>query len=197
MHACDRYWGSEKSCLYYSLPFAIRLCFYFPSARTPPPPFHPCPHPFHNGALKLPPHPPPSTLSFLFCFLHLFTETTCLYLSYSLLDCFILGFWEEKNTQYTHTHTCWGAWSVYNFLWLFPSRCWTFFFKGLHCALHHKSCSVLWQEKCCAVLNVIKHAPLPWSPDIERLVEEGLKIQHPLWVGLGVWPVLCWVCHVV
>ena len=63
---------------------------------------------------------------------------------------------------------------------------------------------VLSQEKCCAVLNVIKHAPLPWSPDIEQLVEEGLKIQHPLWVCLvvvvctGVVSVsVCQLCSVV
>ena len=86
----------------------------------------------------------------------------------------------------THRHICGGPWNINSFLRLFPSQCRTFFSKGLHCALRHESCSVLWQEKCCAVLNVIKHAPLPWSPDIERLVEEGLKIQHPLWVGLGV-----------
>ncbi|XP_076465746.1 kinetochore-associated protein 1-like [Babylonia areolata] len=36
------------------------------------------------------------------------------------------------------------------------------------------------KEKCCAVLNVIKHAPLPWGPDIGQLVEDGFKIQHPL-----------------
>ncbi|KAK7116086.1 kinetochore-associated protein 1-like [Littorina saxatilis] len=36
------------------------------------------------------------------------------------------------------------------------------------------------KEKCCAVLNVIKHAPLPWSAEISKLVEEGLTIQHPL-----------------
>ncbi|KAL8602243.1 hypothetical protein ACOMHN_022756 [Nucella lapillus] len=36
------------------------------------------------------------------------------------------------------------------------------------------------KEKCCAVLNVIKHAPLPWSAEIQQLVEEGLKVQHPL-----------------
>ncbi|KAK7496856.1 hypothetical protein BaRGS_00011836, partial [Batillaria attramentaria] len=36
------------------------------------------------------------------------------------------------------------------------------------------------KEKCCAVLNVMKHAPLPWSPEIQQLVEDGLKIQHPM-----------------
>ena len=83
---------------------------------------------------------------------------------------------------------CWDSCNIYIIIWssfdyLYYNE--EFLIEGPY-TVFCVTRPVLSQEKCCAVLNVMKHAPLPWNPDIEQLVEEGLKIQHPLWVCLVV-----------
>ncbi|ESO94163.1 hypothetical protein LOTGIDRAFT_232428 [Lottia gigantea] len=36
------------------------------------------------------------------------------------------------------------------------------------------------REKCLAILNIMKIAPLPWSDEVEKLILSGLKLDHPM-----------------
>ncbi len=36
-----------------------------------------------------------------------------------------------------------------------------------------------YQYKCRAILDAMRRAYIPWSPDMEALVKEGLALDHP------------------
>lgn len=37
----------------------------------------------------------------------------------------------------------------------------------------------MFQQKIEGILEVMKWAPIPWSPGINELIQDGLKLKHP------------------